>query len=589
MELFGSKRFSIAGERAFFTDVKLPEIDTSLDAQLLARADAALEYQLTPLTAGMYMLYYENGDRKTFESAFHERRYALLDLVAASVRFGNEKYIRKIIDITWAILEETTWVVPAHNSNHARQGEAIPLPDEFDGEVYTVDLFSASTAAVLALTLKYAGDDMAALTKNAVTDRIKRELYTRIIKPFCLYEMRWERQWINNWIPWIISNVLTVAFVAESDGEVMRTVVRRAMSLLDMFFATYGEDGGCDEGPTYYTQAGQALFDCCELLYDITGGEIDVFSNAKLKKICEYIVHFCISESNGRFVNFADCSPRVRLDTRSLARMGRRLQSGLLSGFAHRLNEAQQNAIVATAFNPHRFIKGLLKEEMYDTAERKDGDVVYGDIEVFISRRGKFFAALKGGNNGESHNHNDVGNVIIYKNEEPVLIDVGTMEYVKKTFSPDRYSIWTMQSSFHNLPEIGGVMEHEWKDYHSDEFKKIDDGKAFVSYTSVYPEEIRPEKCIRTVEVSGDGVTVADEVKSPYDVVFNFMVCREPQISGCDVSLGHAVLSFEGAEKIEAEKVDLTMSPQLMNAWGDDHIFRLRVTPTGEKLTLKIS
>lgn len=589
MELFGSKRFQIADDREFFSDIKTPEFDSTLDDAVLARAEAALKYELSPLTAAMYMLYYENGNRKVFENVFHERRNALLDLVAASVRFGSERYIRKIIDITWAILEETTWVVPAHNSSHSEPGLPVALPDEFDGEVYTVDLFSASTAAVLALTLKYVGNDMTALTKNTVTDRIKHELYRRIIKPFCLYEMRWERQWINNWIPWIISNVLTVTIVSEKDDEIVRTVVRRSMSLLDMFFATYGKDGGCDEGPTYYTQAGQALFDCCELIFDVTGGTTDVFSNEKLKKICEYIVYFCISEKNGRFINFADCSQRLRLDTKSLARMGRRLHSEMLTGFAYRLNIAQENAIVGTAFNPHRFIKGLLKEETHDTAERKDGDVVFEDIEVFISRRGNYFAALKGGHNGESHNHNDVGNVIVYKNEEPVLIDAGTMEYVRKTFSRERYLIWTMQSSFHNLPEIGGVMEHEWKEYHSDEFKKLDDGKAFISYTGAYPEEVRPEKCSRTVVVSENGVIVEDEVKSPYGVVMNFMICREPQISGGEVSLGNATLSFCGAEKIEVEKVDLTPSPLLMNAWGEDRLFRLRVTPTGEKLTLKIS
>jgi hypothetical protein len=43
--------------------------------------------------------------------------------------------------------------------------------------------------------------------------------------------------------------------------------------------------------------------------------------------------------------------------------------------------------------------------------------------------------AIKGGNNGESHNHNDVGSFIIYTDGEPLFIDPGVGEYTAKTFS----------------------------------------------------------------------------------------------------------------------------------------------------------
>jgi hypothetical protein len=65
--------------------------------------------------------------------------------------------------------------------------------------------------------------------------------------------------------------------------------------------------------------------------------------------------------------------------------------------------------------------------------------------------------AAWGGHNGQSHNHNDVGNVIVYGDGEPVLVDVGAPEYTSKTFSPRRYEIWTMQSAWHNLPTVNGL------------------------------------------------------------------------------------------------------------------------------------
>ncbi|MBQ8969943.1 MAG: heparinase II/III family protein, partial [Lachnospiraceae bacterium] len=46
--------------------------------------------------------------------------------------------------------------------------------------------------------------------------------------------------------------------------------------------------------------------------------------------------------------------------------------------------------------------------------------------------------------------HNDVGSFTLYKEGKPFLIDLGVETYTKKTFSEDRYEIWTMQSAYHN-------------------------------------------------------------------------------------------------------------------------------------------
>src|SRR5437868_14155296 len=63
------------------------------------------------------------------------------------------------------------------------------------------------------------------------------------------------------------------------------------------------------------------------------------------------------------------------------------------------------------------------------------------------SAQGLYVAAW-GGHNAQSHNHNDVGNFIVYGDGKPVLIDVGVETYSAKTFSPQRYEIWTMQSAY---------------------------------------------------------------------------------------------------------------------------------------------
>ena len=80
--------------------------------------------------------------------------------------------------------------------------------------------------------------------------------------------------------------------------------------------------------------------------------------------------------------------------------------------------------------------------------------LVLGEL---VDGRGRFTDAIGGGHNAQSHNHNDVGNVIVFADGRPVLVDVGVGEYTAKTFSSRRYEIWTMQSAWHNLPAINGV------------------------------------------------------------------------------------------------------------------------------------
>ena len=92
------------------------------------------------------------------------------------------------------------------------------------------------------------------------------------------------------------------------------------------------------------------------------------------------------------------------------------------------------------------------------------------DIQVMTARypdknSGGLFLAAKGGHNEESHNHNDVGNFIIYLNGNPAIIDVGVETYRRQTFSDERYTIWTMQSAYHNCPTVDGQMELAGREY----------------------------------------------------------------------------------------------------------------------------
>ncbi len=142
------------------------------------------------------------------------------------------------------------------------------------------------------------------------------------------------------------------------------------------------------------------------------------------------------------------------------------------------------------------------------------------------------FLAAKGGHNNESHNHNDVGNFIIYLNGEPAIIDVGVETYRRQTFSNERYTIWTMQSAYHNLPTINGQMQMNGRQYAARNvtFERRQNGIKFgLNLENAYTEEAGIQSFRRTVEFNkGTEILLKDQFlfdNANNQVDLNIMTC----------------------------------------------------------------
>ena len=114
---------------------------------------------------------------------------------------------------------------------------------------------------------------------------------------------------------------------------------------------------------------------------------------------------------------------------------------------------------------------------------------VYELLQTAVIRKKTYTFACKGGHNGESHNHNDVGQFILYGRNAPLLVDPGVGDYTRATFSDARYSIWTMQSCWHNLPTINGMDQNQGRESKSGRFDFPDEYGGSVEIAGAYPSE----------------------------------------------------------------------------------------------------
>ena len=546
-------------------------------APIVARAEAMLGEAIPDITPELWELFFTTGERQRFDDAYIRRRTMLLNLTLAESFEGHGRFLGKLTEVLGAIMDEPTWIIPAHleaNSDY-RAAEGLP-PRLAPGRAHGLDIMAGATGACAAVTYYYLGDAIREADAG-LYDRLYAAFRTRIIDPFLQSHAHWtgpEGRRVNNWCPWIVTNTLFVVSVAEPDDGKRREVVERAMHLLDHFIAGYPADGGCDEGASYWGAAGAAYYDALELLLHISGGKLDIFDDPKVCAVGNYLPGCHIGET--RFVNFADCPPRLAPDATMLYHYSTLTRSGRLAAFAGAMT-AYEETSVAYSF-PYRVLLRLYSDAPADVGYTPERNSYFPYLKVLVSRRGDYLLATKGGHNGESHNHNDVGNILLCYQGEPVLIDTGCGVYSKITFSQRRYELYYMNSSYHNLPDFDGLQQKPGREYASRGEVYDGDGGWSLELAGAYPAEAGIRSYRRTVSLDEAGATVRDtfSLEREESVTFHFMCAAAPEQAGEGrIALPHGrVLTFD-------PRLDYTLDAfpvsdtRLEGAWGTDTFYRL--------------
>ena len=240
-------------------------------------------------------------------------------------------------------------------------------------------------------------------------------------------------------------------------------------------------------------------------------------------------------------------------------------------------------------------------------------DVWLDGIQVMAARSEEgstegFYLAAKGGHNNESHNHNDVGNFIVYCDGQPLLIDAGVGVYTAKTFSDKRYDIWTMQSAYHNLPTVNGTMQQPGREFAASDvtYDANDRMSQFsLDISGAYPAEAGIDKWMRNITLRrGHEVSIEDIftlTKRNGELMMSLL-------TPCEVTLGsNGTITLQGdtggqtysarlhcdnrlTPSVETIELD---DRKLSGAWGEK-LYRITLraaddSPLQDKWTLRIT
>ena len=578
-----------------FSDVEKPEMNIEKADRILKRAQGLLDKPIPLLPASVYREYVTNGNRSNYEGIYFLRRDMAVAFAVAEAYENKGRFTEKLMDVVWAIMDESTWIIPAHRYC-APVVPSASLGGVFGGNaLHGIDLFSAATAGALTTVYLLCKDKLDEIDP-IITQKMEYMLNERAINNFLQIEVWWGGALgarTNNWCPWIVSNILLTAAVVEKNSLTRERVVTKSMKYLDNFINCYPADGGCDEGPGYWGAAGASLFDCLELIEDMSGGKISVYDHPLVRNIGDYI--YKVNISGDRYVNFADCAPRTNPTSSMLIRFGKKTGSKFLEAFGRK--QAKYGDYFFSQSHMYRSLKWLntptAKEEecpMPLYSELPDLGVMSAR-EFSDSEKGMFVAA-KGGNNGEMHNHNDCGNFMVYYNGNPVIIDTGVGVYTKQTFSKDRYKLWFMQSGYHNLPSFGGVDQKDGGAYKATETVLDKDERSIKSELKyAYPQNAGIESYVRKVSFDG-AVTVEENVvlQESKEIDFHIMLAREPElVKNGEVLLPEGrTLIYDTSLELEIEAFD----PVGMNAvttWGTEKLYRLHFRINADKCNVRFT
>lgn len=437
--------------------------------ELIGEGEKFLGFEWIVIPEEDYLAYETRGDRYAMEDKHAANCEALSTLFIAELAQGQGRFLPDIVRGVDYFCGMKSWAVSCHLAKYQRC--KCPLPDPNEN---ILALFQGNTSQLLSWIYFYL-HEAAEAAAPGVFPRLRECLQQRELDP---YLQRDDFEWmgwhlrpgkkINNWNPWCNANALLCYMLLEDDRETLAKAVEKAIASLDLYIDALPTDGACDEGTTYWYKSTGHLLDCLECLEMVTGGRIRVWDDPLIRRLGEYILNADIG--NDWQVNFADGGPSRKPIAWTVYRYGKASGNTRMVDFAvnsHKAHGCPMPSVDWTLF--YQSLEGTLASlEMKSLEDREYSPaafVTYPQTQTCFLRAGKSFLAVKGGNNNERHNHNDVGNCIYFHNGRPVFVDAGVGTYTKDTFGEGRWGNWFVQSGWHNIPSINGCDQPNGEEY----------------------------------------------------------------------------------------------------------------------------
>jgi hypothetical protein len=399
----------------------------------------------------LYLDCSRTGNRDRAQNVMYERS-ARLDAFALAECVENKgRFLEPLEKTIAAICSERAWPYPAHDLNL----------DVFQGRAMKPDLRATTVAFELATADYLLGDRLPIATRELIHENVRKRVLIPVRET--IEGRTHQAHWLglsNNWNAVCLAGTVGAALAIEPSPEDRAFYIAAAEHYIMTFLRGFGRDGYCYEGIGYWNYGFGRFVVLTEEIRQATGGKVDLFKlpeanlPAQAASRCEII--------NDVYPSIADANPGIKPDPQILRYVDERLHLEDKPDSEYHMGIDRRNLAEAVfqLFAPRPW--PLAK----DGARAEDSSLRtwFGDSGILIARpiRGKgpqFAIAIKGGNNGETHAHNDSGSFSVVVGDKMVICDPGAEVYTRRTFSSHRYESGVLNSFGHAVPIVAGQLE----------------------------------------------------------------------------------------------------------------------------------
>ncbi|HEY3377769.1 MAG TPA: heparinase II/III family protein [Armatimonadota bacterium] len=435
-----------------------PQYDV-MRAEVVAAGEELLATPLRAIPFSLFRLYHDTGARTTYEMAYFEHRRRLTAFTALCLLYPEDaRYRAALEDVIWAVCDEFTWALPAHMPEGGLALEPAYPQREW------VDLFAAETGFALAEACSLLDGVLA----PHVLQRARSEVRSRVLEPFLRHPAQWWQTSTNNWAA-VCAGAVGAAglylYRDEADPVTRLTpFLGRVLGCLESFLTGFDDDGACTEGLLYWDYGFGFFTYFAALLHEATGGTLDLFALPKVEAIAHFQEKAFLS--GNAIVSFSDSTRNARYNPGLAHYLARRFPGMAVPDAAFRARFDDDHC--------YRFPAALRRFAWLEPRPvadgLTDGAFLLPDAQWWVVRTHadghEIGVAAKGGRNDESHNHNDIGNVILAVDGEQLLADLGSGEYTATYFGPERYRYLCNDSRGHSVPRVDGMGQRDGGAFH---------------------------------------------------------------------------------------------------------------------------
>ena len=409
---------------------------------------------MPPFDPESYQDFVRNGNRTRYQDQHSKRWHRFQTLVFGECLENQGRFLRAINETTRSLCADPSWLLPAHDRN----------AEVFKGGSPYVDLGVAMTGYDMALASWLLADKLPAETATLMRDTVVRRVIDPVRKqiagePDKFGEGRnWWATANHNWNAVCTAGTVGSLLLLVPDRQERAASIVWAEKNMSRFLSGFSKDGYCTEGIGYWGYGFGHFALLAENVRQQTGGKIDWIASDRVRQIAAAALGLEIVD--GQYPVFADAGLG--------AKPGKTLADYL----------SQRGCWPGDPLPPPAQLLGrgsLYESITYAFADKAPtGDKSAAQAPpprtwlpeggVFIGRPSKpdgLGVALKGGNNAEHHNHNDVGTTMVVNKGQLLLCDPGAMVYTRETFSGDRYRIPVMSSYGHAVPVVDGFLQKD--------------------------------------------------------------------------------------------------------------------------------